>query len=208
MDDLRLTWVLHFCKFLTKPSIDLELDCIFGKITKHRFQRHIVLTETLPIFHVWVEFISVPKYAIRSIQTNGWKSQNSSFSWGTWTRLIHPSHQPYSPPPTTARSVHALPHNYTTKSPMVTMGCPKFIPQTAFPLRWSPPPSDTHIHRVVYRVLVTGRLLKAIPSRQYVVVDRRHYKSVSTSIGSLGEHTCFFVLGLGLGLALRVVLVI
>jgi len=50
-------------------------------------------------------------------------------------------------PQTTARSVHALPHNYATKAPLVTMGHPKFHPKTALPFRRSPPhlihPSST-----------------------------------------------------------------
>jgi len=32
---------------------------------------------------------------------------------------------------TTARWFHAFPHNYATKSPLVTMGRPKFTPKTA-----------------------------------------------------------------------------
>jgi len=36
-------------------------------------------------------------------------------------------------------SMHAIPHNYTTKSPLVTMGCPTFTPKLPFLLRWSPP---------------------------------------------------------------------
>jgi len=47
--------------------------------------------------------------------------------------------RPHSPSQMTARSVHALPHNYATKSPLVTMGRPKFTPKTALPLRrWLP----------------------------------------------------------------------
>ena len=37
---------------------------------------------------------------------------------------------PHLPPQTTARSVHALPHNCATKSPLVTAGYPKFTPKT------------------------------------------------------------------------------
>jgi len=46
---------------------------------------------------------------------------------------------PHSPTQTTAPSVHALPHNYATNSPLVTMGCPKFTPKTVPFLRRSPP---------------------------------------------------------------------
>jgi len=133
MDDICLTRVLHFCKFLAKPSIDLELDSIFGKAMKCRFQRHIVHTEILPIFHVRVEYIYVSKYAIQLIQTNGEKQLlllGYMDPSNTIIMIIPPPIQ--SPPPMTARLVHALPHNYTTKSPLVTMGCPKFTPKTAF----------------------------------------------------------------------------
>ena len=51
---------------------------------------------------------------------------------------------------TTARSVHALLHNYTTKYPLVTMGCPKFSPKLPHPIWWSPPhlihPSFDQLH--------------------------------------------------------------
>jgi len=39
--------------------------------------------------------------------------------------------RPLSLPQTTARLVHALPHNCATTSPLVTMGRPKFTPKTA-----------------------------------------------------------------------------
>jgi len=56
--------VLHFCKFLANPNIDLELDCIFGKPMKRRLQGYIERTEILSTFNVRVEYISVRKYAI------------------------------------------------------------------------------------------------------------------------------------------------
>ena len=34
--------LLHFCQLLSNPSIDLELEYIFGKPMKRRFQRCIV----------------------------------------------------------------------------------------------------------------------------------------------------------------------
>jgi len=47
--------------------------------------------------------------------------------------LIHPFlHQPHSLPKTTAWSVHTLPHNCATKTPLVTMGRPKFAPKPPF----------------------------------------------------------------------------
>ena len=64
--------------------------------------------------------------------------------WGTWTPFNTPIlHWPHSPHQTTARLVHAPPHNYATKFPLVTMGCPKFTPKTALPL-WQSPPHLIH----------------------------------------------------------------
>jgi len=45
-----MCWLLHFCKFLTNPNIDLELDCIFGKPMKRRFQWYIVHMEIFQPF--------------------------------------------------------------------------------------------------------------------------------------------------------------
>jgi len=65
------------------------------------------------------------------------KPQNLSFPLGhvvpqlseTW---YHPTcGQPHSPPQTTFRSIHAISHNYATKSPLLTMGCPTFTPKIA-----------------------------------------------------------------------------
>jgi len=47
--------LLYFCKFLANPNINLELDCIFRKPMKHRFQRHTVRTEIFSIFHAQVD---------------------------------------------------------------------------------------------------------------------------------------------------------
>ena len=46
-------------------------------------------------------------------------------------------------PQMTARSVHALSHNYATKSPLVTMECPTFNPKTA-----SSPFNDLQSHLI------------------------------------------------------------
>jgi len=46
-----------------------------------------------------------------------------------------------------AQSVHALPHNYATKSPLVTVRRPKFTPEPLLPLRRLPPPSNAPIPR-------------------------------------------------------------
>jgi len=55
----------------------------------------------------------------------------------------HPIHEclsrPHSPIQTTVRSIHKLSHNYTTKSPLVTMECPIFT------LKIGPSPSPIAI---------------------------------------------------------------
>jgi len=75
--------------------------------------------------------------------------RNSPFplSLARGPHLIHqclgPSHSPHQ---MTDRSLYALPHNYATKAPLVTMGCPKFTPKPAGPsLSTITPPSNTPI---------------------------------------------------------------
>jgi len=63
--------LLHFCQLLSKLSIDLELEYIFGKPMKCTFQWYIVYTEILSTFHTQVEYISVTKYAIETIGSKG-----------------------------------------------------------------------------------------------------------------------------------------
>ena len=83
-----------------------------------------------------------------AIQTNGEKSPKPPLPlWGMWT----PSNTPMPEPTThqtTARSVQTFTDNYTTKSPLVTMGCPTLIPKTAACLRRSPPQFNTPILRL------------------------------------------------------------
>jgi len=52
---------------------------------------------------------------------------------------------PHWPPEMTARLVHALSHNYATKSSLVTMGCTKFTPKIAPSLGRYPLPSNIPI---------------------------------------------------------------
>jgi len=63
--------LLHICQLLSNPSINLELEYIFGKAMKHRFQRYIVQTEILSTFHAWVNYISVTKYDTETIGPMG-----------------------------------------------------------------------------------------------------------------------------------------
>jgi len=54
--------------------------------------------------------------------------------------LIHPSlYLPRLPPQITTRSVHALPHNYATQSPLVTMYTPNSPLKLPLPLQRSSP---------------------------------------------------------------------
>jgi len=101
--------LLHFCQLLSNPSIDLEFEYIFGKPMKCRFQRCIVHMEILT-FHARVEYISVTKYAIETIGLMGQTTPKS-----TLPLEARGSHLIYERQ-TTARSVHALPHNYATKA--------------------------------------------------------------------------------------------
>jgi len=98
------------------------------------FQRYIVHTEILSTFHTQVEYKNTLKNAI---QTSGGETPIPSLQLRECEPcLIHPfvdwSH---SPPQMTAQSVHALSHNYATRSLLVTMGCSTFTPKTApYPL--------------------------------------------------------------------------
>jgi len=88
------------------------------------------------------------KYAT---QTNGNdKPQNLPFSLRhVDLHLIHPSLD-HSAPQTTAQSIHTLPHNYATKSPLATMRCHTFTLKTAPPssmITTLNPPSNTPILR-------------------------------------------------------------
>jgi len=51
--------LLHtFLPIALKPSIDLELEYIFGKPMKYRFQRYFVHMQLLSTFHAGVKYIS------------------------------------------------------------------------------------------------------------------------------------------------------
>jgi len=115
----------------TNPNIDLELDCIFGKPMKRRFQQYTVCTAMLSTFHAQVKYISV-----KSQWANGDKKPgNGPFPKNMDPHLVHQClSPPYSPPQMTSLLVHVLPHNYATNSSLVTMGCPKFTTKTALPL--------------------------------------------------------------------------
>jgi len=111
--------LLHFCKFLVKPNIDLESDC--RKTLKRRFQRYLVHTEIRQFYaHESNTFLS-KQYVILSIQTNGDANAEKSPIRPLPLRHVDPHliHEclgpPHSPSQTSARSLHALPHSYATK---------------------------------------------------------------------------------------------
>jgi len=82
--------LLHFCQLLSNPSIDLEIEYIFGKPMKRRFQWFILRTEILSTFQVRVDYISVQKIR-HSAHSNHWGRKCwkipkiASTFWGTWT---------------------------------------------------------------------------------------------------------------------------
>jgi len=120
--------LLHFCQMLSNPSIKLELQYIVRKPMKHRFQQCIVSTE---IYKLFTQYFS-QNTPLKPLDQWGKWPQNPSFPWGTWTPSNTWMHGwPHSPSQTTARSLHTLPHNYATKTPLVTMECPKLTPKTA-----------------------------------------------------------------------------
>jgi len=84
--------------------------------------------ERLKILCIWLEN-AYP----HPDNNGGTKSQKFPFPFGhVEPPVINTCRdQPHSSLQATARSVHTLLHNYATKSPLVTMGRPKFTPKTA-----------------------------------------------------------------------------
>jgi len=118
--------LLHFCQLLSYSSIDLEFEYIFGKPMKCRFQRCIVLTEILSNFHARVEYISVTKYAIETVEPMGQttpKSIHSLEARGPLSNTWMPGVTPFT-----------TPNNIRIKSAIL----PQYTLQTDRPTnRWS-----------------------------------------------------------------------
>ena len=72
--------LLHFCQLLSNPNIDLELEYIFGKPMKRRFQDVLSVQKYYQFFHARVEYISVTKYAVETIGPMGKRPQIHPFS--------------------------------------------------------------------------------------------------------------------------------
>jgi len=100
-------------------------------------------------FHLYIVHMEIPSTLHSTVPFKPIWAKNSlilTFPLGdVEPHLIHPSFdRPHSSPQMTARSFQALSHNYATKSPLVTMGCPTSTPKTA-PFWRSLPPSNTPI---------------------------------------------------------------
>ena len=97
--------------------------------------------------------------------------------------LQHPCHDwPHSPPPTTARLLHIFPHNYATKSPLITIRYPKFTFKTA------PSPSMITTHRSQWS---SGKMLDC--SVFGPRIEAHHglvFITTTTAIYSLGHGLC------------------
>jgi len=94
--------------------------------------------------------------------------------WSTWTPSNTSSlHRFYSPPQTTAWSVHALSHNHATKSPLVTMGRPKFTPKMSLPFRRSLLPPNTPIPRPTPLTIPNGIRIQLAVLPQYTFWGHR-----------------------------------
>jgi len=157
-----------FLQIFHTPNIDLELDCIFGKPVKRRFQRYIVHTEILSTFHAQVKCISVTTYFI---ETKGQWGQTTPDT-GSSPEVLGPPSRTSVPRPTPLTilnnsSICSFTHYYATKSPLVTMGCPKFTPKTAPSLRRSPPPCITPIPRPTPLTILNGIQIQSAILPQY-----------------------------------------
>jgi len=129
--------LLHFCQLLSNPSIDLELEYIFGKPMKCRFQRYTVRTEILSTSHAQVEYISVTKYAFETTGPMGQTTPKSTPSpWDTWTlfRTSMPGPTPLTTPNDTSIGLHTS-TQLRNKVPIGYSGMPKLHPKTTLPLR-------------------------------------------------------------------------
>jgi len=73
----------------------------------------------------------------------------------------------YSPSQMTARSVHALPHNYATKSPLITMEHSKFTPKTAPSPSTITTPSNTPIRHPTPLTIPNGIRIHSMVLPQY-----------------------------------------
>jgi len=83
---------------------------------------------------------------------------------------------PHSPSQTTARSLHALPHNYATKAPLVTMLRSKFTPQNTPCPSTITTPSNTPIPRPTVLTIPNGIRIQPAVLPQYTLLTDRQTK--------------------------------
>jgi len=103
------------------------------------------------------------------------KPKNCPFCFGHMDLcLIHPSLvRPHSPPQTTDRSVHALPHKYATNSPLIKMGCRKFTPKNCPSPSMTTTPSNTSIPRPTPLTIPNGIWIHSAVLPQYTFWTHR-----------------------------------
>jgi len=148
--NLCLTWVFHFCKFFTNLHFNLEPNYIVRKPIICQFQWYILCTE---ILSTSMQESNTFLLKIRPFKPLGqWGKQPWNPPFPLKSCGLHEVHQCLGQVPTqscqtetTARSIHTLPHNYATKSPMVIMGCPKFTTKTAPSSSMITPPYNTPV---------------------------------------------------------------
>jgi len=145
--DFFVKLLLHFSIFLANASFDLVTKYILRKKNKQYFNWYIVHTEILQTSHAWVEYISVLKYTQKrhSNQLTR-KNPKPPLPRARGPRFDTPMPEPT--PLTNNSSISScLSLNYTTKSPLVTMGHPSAPPKLPLPLRWSSLLSNTPIRQ-------------------------------------------------------------
>jgi len=168
-----------FANILQTPTSILNLT-IFGKPMKCRFQWNLVHMEILSTFHVRVKYISVQKIC-NSAHSNQWgckcrKIPKQPLPFGAHEpHLMHEClGRHHSLRQTTARLLHALPHNYATKAPLITMGRRKFTPETAHSPSTIITPSNTPITRLTPQTIPNGIQIQSAILTQYTFRTDRH----------------------------------
>jgi len=137
------TWMhvltVTFLQISRKPQHWPQLDCIFGKPIKHRFQRCIVHMEILSTFHAQVKYIYVYKIHHRNQWATGDKKPQ---------KPLHPL-QPRGPPSSTSMpgtTQLTTPNDSSTGSRTSSTQLCNKVPTGCngmpLPLWWSPPASN------------------------------------------------------------------
>jgi len=124
----KLKPLLHFSKTLVNSNFDLETNYITRKPTNRCFQRYTVWTEILSNFsHERNTFLRQRRNGKSNTNKPTLKPPLVIGGCGVWTPSNTPMPGPtllITPKGTSITSLHAPLHNYATKSPLFTMGCP------------------------------------------------------------------------------------